>query len=61
MNCIGFSKEQMTFLKKNPKDKNFVIGCNWNSKVSQNVKKVVSSWKKDWIFKKRSWVFFENR
>ena len=55
---MGFSKKQLTFLKI-AKDKNLIIGCNWKSKVPQNVKKVVSSRKKFWIFEKRCWVFFE--
>ena len=56
----------MSFLKKNwffqtpPKIKIIVVGCKWISKISQNVEKVASSWKKKIGFsKKKLWVFLQ--
>ena len=37
-----------------------VVGCNWISKISQNVEKVASSWKKKIGFSKKIyWVFLQ--
>ena len=37
-----------------------VVGCNWISKISQNVEKVASSWKKKIGFSKKKLFFFAN-
>ena len=56
----------MSFLKKNwffqtpPNIKIIVVGCNWISKISQNVEEVASSWKKKiGLSKKIYWVFLQ--
>ena len=55
---MGFSKKT-TFLKTAQNEK-VVVGCNWTSKISQNVEKVPSSWEKKIGFsKKNPWVFFK--
>ena len=45
-----------TFLKT-AKDKKFVVGCNWISKISENVDKVASSWEKKIGFSKKIFEF----
>ena len=53
---MGFSKK-MTFLKT-AEDKKVVVGCNWTSKISQNVEKVPSSWEKKIGFSKKNLELF---
>ena len=56
--CFFFWKK-MTFAKT-AKDRKFVVGCNWVSRISQNVDEVVSSWKKKFGFsEKKLWVFLQ--
>ena len=47
---------KLTFLKT-AKDKKFVVGCNWISKISENVDKVASSWEKKIGFSKKIFEF----
>ena len=50
---------KLTFLKT-AKDKKFIVGCIWFSKISENVDKVASSWeKKIGFFEKKLWVFLQ--
>ena len=51
----GFWKK-LTFFKT-AKDKKIVVGCNWFSKISQNVEKVASSWEKKIGFSKNNLEF----
>ncbi len=56
---MSFSKKKWIF-QKPLKVKVIVVGCNWISKISQNVEKVASSWKKKTGFsKKKLWVFLQ--
>ena len=53
---MGFSKEQCDYWET-AKDKMFVLGCNWISKISQKVGKLAPSWKKDLFSEEKTWVF----
>ena len=53
---MGFSRK-LTFFKT-AEDKKFVVGCNWISRISQNVEKVASSWDKKICFSKKAPEFF---
>ena len=44
--------------QKTPKIKLIVVGCKWISKISQNVEKMASSWKKKIGFSKKNFNFF---
>ena len=63
-NLVFFRKNLWVFRKKNwlfqkpLKIKIIVVGCNWISKISQNVEKVASSWKKKIGFSKKNFEFF---
>ena len=56
---MSFSKKKLLF-QKPLKIKIIVVGCNWISKISRNVEKVASSWKKKIGFSKKIyWVFLQ--
>ncbi len=54
---LSFSKKNW-FFQKPLKIKIIVVGCNWITKISQNVEKVASSWKKKIGFSEKNFEFF---
>ena len=54
-----FSEKKLDFVGI-AKGSKFTVECNWMSKISQNLRNLVSSWKNKLVFRKNSWFFLNS-
>ena len=55
---MGYSKKKLSFFKI-AKGSKIAVKCDWNGKISQNVKKKVFLKKNRWVFREKILNFFE--